>query len=368
MSDERVGGNGTAGRLPTPRRPIFGAPMAGGPSAPGLAAAVSDAGGLGSLAGGYLSADRLGEQLDAVRELTASAFGVNLFVPGPDTADGDAVARYAEGLSAEAARYGVSLGTPSYDDDDFEAKLALLVRERPALVTFTFGLPPRTGVEALQAVDVAVGITVTDGDEAALAAALCPDLLIVQGPEAGGHRGTFDDRARLPGTAPGLLAALAEVRLAAPGVPLVAAGGLTDGRDVAAVLAAGAIAAQLGTAFLLAPEAGVSVPQREATADGRFGRPALTRAFSGRTARGLPNRVLREQADAAPSGYPQVNRLTGPLRAAAREAGDPEAMSLWAGQGYRRAVAEPAAAIVTRIADEAAAALRAAADRFGAHG
>ena len=198
-------------------------------------------------------------------------------------------------------------------------------------------------------------MTVTTPGEAAAAARAGADALVVQGVEAGGHRGGFDDRA------PGDLTLLVLLQLVAAEVdlPLVASGGIATGRGLAAVLAAGAAAGQLGTALLLAPEAATSAPHRAALADPATP-TALTRAFTGRLARGLANRFLREHED-APSAYPDVHHLTAPVRAAARAAGDPGAINLWAGQAHGLAREEPAGALARRLAAEAREALAAAA-------
>jgi nitronate monooxygenase len=335
--------------------PIVQAPLAGGPSTPALAAAVAGAGGLGFLAAGYKSPQALSEDLVALRERSDRPFGVNLFAP-PRPAAGD-VGGYAPELADEAERYGAALGEPRHDDDGWEAKLELLGGERVAVVSFTFGCPPRAVVDALHAAGSAVWVTITTPVEAATARDTGADALVVQGVEAGGHRGSFADQA--PGDL-GLLVLLALVR-AHVDLPLVATGGLATGRSIAAVLAAGAAAAQLGSAFMLTPEAGTAPAHREAFAAGRA--TALTRAFTGRTARGIVNRFLVEHGADAPSAYPDVHHLTAPLRAAARERGDAEAINLWAGQAHALATAEPAGEIVRRLAAEARAALREAADR-----
>ncbi|MBS1870605.1 MAG: nitronate monooxygenase [Actinobacteria bacterium] len=334
--------------------PIVQAPLAGGPSTPALAAAVSGAGGLGFLAAGYKTAGAVAEDVAAVRAATDAPFGVNLFVPPGQPADHGVVARYAATLVHEAERQGAMLGDPRHDDDDWEAKLALLHDARPAVASFTFGCPAPEAIAALQGDDVAVWVTVTTPAEARAAAHAGADALVVQGAEAGGHRGGFDDAAP---AAIGLLALLQLVR-AETDLTLVASGGIMTGAAVAAVLVAGAAAAQLGSALLLTPEAGTSAPHRAALA--AEGETALTRAFSGRTARGIVNRFQREHDD-APSAYPEVHHLTAPLRAAARDHGDAEAINLWAGEAHRLAEAEPAAALVRRLAADARAALRAAA-------
>ena len=179
----------------------------------------------------------------------------------------------------------------------------------------------------------------------------------MQGVEAGGHRATFDDGA--PNDL-GLLAAL-QLVADATSLPLIATGGLATGRSVAAVLAAGAVAAQLGTAFMLTPEAATSGAHREALAgDGATG---LTRAFTGRTARGIVNDFQRRHTPHAPLGYPDVHHVTAPLRRAARERGDADGFHLWAGQAHPLAEQAPAAELVRRLAAEARDALKQAASR-----
>jgi nitronate monooxygenase len=202
-----------------------------------------------------------------------------------------------------------------------------------------------------------VWVTVTTPAEARTAVEAGTDALVVQGAEAGGHRGSFDDAA--PGTI-GLLALL-QLVTAETDLPLIATGGIMSGAGIAAVLVAGAAAAQLGSALLLTPEAGTSTPHREHV--GREGETALTRAFSGRTARGIVNRFQREHDADAPSAYPEIHHLTAPLRAAARERGDAEAINLWAGQAHPLARTQPAGELVRMLAAEARAALRAAAER-----
>jgi nitronate monooxygenase len=330
--------------------PIVGAPLAGGPSTPGLAAAVSRAGGLGFVAAGYRSTPDVEAHIRQVRATTMRPFGVNLFVPSTSVADDDAIAAYAERLAGEADRYGVAVGEPYWSDDEWEAKLELVARERPAVASFTFGCPDCEIVASLRQGDTAVWCTVTSAAEAALAATAGVDVLVVQGAEAGGHQGAFDD-----GDAPPtpLLELLAHVRRVTS-LPLVAAGGIANGMGVAAALAAGASAAQIGSALLLTPEAGTGAAHRAALAAG--GPTALTRAFTGRRARGIVNRFMRDHDAVAPKGYPQVHFVTRPIRAAARDVGDPEAINLWAGEAYRLAEAAPAAELVERWGAEATAA------------
>jgi nitronate monooxygenase len=337
--------------------PIVQAPLAGGPSTPALAAAVSGAGGLGFLAAGYKTVEAVREDIDRVRGDTDAPFGVNVFAPPGPPGDGRQIGRYAQALSGEAKRLGTPLGEPRHDDDGWADKLSLLAEERPAVVSFTFGCPPGAAVEDLHRAGAAVWVTVTKPAEAIVARETGADALVVQGVEAGGHRASFDDEA--PGDI-GLLALLQLVR-AEVDLPLVATGGLVSGRAVAAVLAAGAAAAQLGTAFMLTPEAGTAPPHRRALSSEAD--TTLTRAFTGRTARGVVNRFLREHGAEAPVAYPDVHHMTAPLRAAARKRGDVDILNLWAGQAHVLAREEPAAELVHRLSEEARAALREAANR-----
>jgi nitronate monooxygenase len=333
--------------------PIVQAPMAGGPSTPALAAAVSRAGGLGFLAAGYLTPPRLAQDIAAARELTDGPFGVNVFVGGEHAAERASVEAYALRLAVEAERAGVQLGEPRFDDDAFEEKLAMLIAAPVAVVSFTFGLPPRAAVEELHAAGSEVWQTVTSPAEARRAAALGVDALIVQGVEAGGHRGVFvDDDDASDFT---LLVALQLVG-AAVELPLVGAGAIMHGGVLAAVLAAGASAGQIGTAYLLSAEAATADVQRAAVLSDTP--TVLTRAFSGRLARGIVNRLHRDHGALAPRAYPEIDHLTKPLRAHGRQVGDPDLVNLWAGQAHQLAVAAGAEEITRQIAAEARAALR----------
>jgi nitronate monooxygenase len=330
------------------REPIVQAPLAGGASTPRLAAAVNEAGGLGFLAAGYKTADAIRRDIRELRSLTSEPFGVNIFAPPSPRVDGGTWESYAARLKAEADRYGVELGESRHDDDYFAAKVALVAAERVEIVSFTFGCPQGEVLARLREAGCDVWVTVTNPDEAIEAQAAGATALVVQGFEAGGHRGYFRDG--LDTEDLGLLAAL---RLVAHRVdlPLVAAGGIADGASVAAALCAGAAAAQVGTALMLTPEAGTSAPHRAALTSPGVTR--LTRAFSGRQARGIVNRFMEEHSAQAPIAYPDVHHLTTPIRAAAREAGDPQAINLWAGQAYSLVQEAPAAEVVRLLGAEA---------------
>jgi len=318
-----------------PETKIVLAPLAGGPSTPELAAAVSNAGGLGFLAGAYLTPDQLREQVAATRGLTSRPIGVNLFVLREQAVDDATLAAYAAELEPEARRLDAELGEPRFDDDGFDAKLDVVLDSRVEVVSFTFGRPDSDVLARVRRAGAAVWLTVTSTDEAEADA----DALVVQGAEAGGHRGTWDDRK----DETTLAELLAQIRTS---LPLVATGGIADRDAVRAALEAGASSVQVGTAFLLCPEAGTGEAYRQALAART--ETAVTRAFTGRRARGLVNGFMRDHAN-APSAYPQIHHLTAPLRAAARAAGDAERFNLWAGTGVALAREEPAAAVVGRL-------------------
>jgi nitronate monooxygenase len=327
-------------------RPVVVAPMAGGPSTPQLAAAATESGGLGFVAAGYLTAEAFADRLATAQRLTAGPIGANLFVPQPSVAARGEVEDYAHRLARDADRYGVAPGEPRSDDDAWAAKLDVLCDLRPPVVSFTFGLPSADEAARLRDAGISLVGTVTTAAEARAAVQRGMDALAVQGPHAGGHRGTFDPAVR-PATQP--LGELLAAVLAEAAVPVVAAGGLIDADDVAAVLDAGAVAAQLGTAFLLADESGSSPVHRAALRDPQFTETAVTKAFSGRYARGLRNRFIVEHEDHAPLAYPEVHYLTSPLRAAAVRAGDPHGTNVWAGTKFRAATTGSVADIMATL-------------------
>ncbi|GGU33538.1 nitronate monooxygenase [Streptomyces coeruleorubidus] len=336
--------------------PIVQAPMAGGVSVPKLAAAVCEAGGLGFLAAGYKTADGMYEEIKQLRSLTGRPFGVNLFMPQPEYADPAAIDVYAHQLAGEASWYEAELGDPdSGRDDGYETKLAVL-RDNPVpVVSFHFGTPSREVVDALHRVGTFVLVTATTPDEARAVERAGADAVIAQGVEAGGHQGTHRDIPETDGSGIGLLSLVAQIRETV-NLPIIAAGGIMRGGQIAAVLAAGASAAQLGTAFLATAESGANALHKQALTNPLFVRTELTRAFSGRPARGLVNRFLREHGPYAPAAYPEIHHLTSPLRKAAAKAGDAQGMALWAGQGHWMARELPAGQLVEVLAGELAAA------------
>lgn len=330
--------------------PVIGAPMAGGTSTPELVAAVSGAGGLGMLAAGYQAPEELAADVLAVRELTARPFGVNLFVLEQldRTVLEPQVAAYRDSLAGDAERFDAPLPQPSwYGTDHLEDKLALLVAEPVAVVSFTFGCPDPVAVARLQEVGSTVLVTATDAAEARAAVACGADAIVLQGHEAGGHRGTH-----VVAATPNRHDHLGLLQEVAPqtDLPLVAAGGVTTAGDTRRAREAGAVAVQVGTALLLSPESGAGATYRAGLRDDALTETVVTRAFTGRPARALRNRFVAERDGTAPSAFPQVDQVTKPLRRAAAQSGDVGSTHLWAGIGWRAAQERSAADIVADLA------------------
>jgi nitronate monooxygenase len=357
--------------------PIVLAPLAGGPSTPALAAAVSEAGGLGSLGVAYLSPDAIRDEVREVRRRTARPFAVGLLLQGTPDVDAAAV----ESAWARLAPYRGELGLPdaappSRYSESLDAQVAVLLEERVPAVAFAFGLPEPEVVAAFRERGTVVILTVAGADEARLAERAGADVIAAQGDEAGGHRGGLSsDGDGVP------LRELVPAVCAATSLPVLAAGGIMDGRGIVAALGLGAAGAQLGTAFLCTPEAGTSAPYRAALraaarsspgggateiASPAWGAPEpadktrVIRGISGRPARGIWNRIAEELADLpATVPYPVLNAMTRDVRRRAAELGRPEFLSLWAGTGVAAIRELPAAALVERLAAETDAAFAA---------
>jgi nitronate monooxygenase len=336
--------------------PVVQAPMAG-VSTPALAAAVSNAGGLGSIALGASDAEAARGMIREVRDRTDRAFNVNLFVhatPKPDPA------REAAWINALAPLFGTFGARPptelraiyqSFADDD--AMLEMLADEAPPVVSFHFGLPSSARVARLRDAGCLLLATVTSLSEAAAAQALGVDGVVAQGYEAGGHRGVFD-----PAAADDRLGTMALTRLLVSrmDMPVIAAGGIMDGRGVRAALDLGAVAAQLGTAFIACPESAADAPYRASLTGPAGEHTIMTRVISGRPARCLRNRFTEwgRNATVPPSpDYPIAYDAGKALNAAARAAGEAGFGAQWAGQGAPLSRALPAAELVALLRDEA---------------
>jgi nitronate monooxygenase len=326
--------------------PVMAAPMAGAPTTTRLVTAAADAGAIGFLAAGYKPAELVASQLAEMHQ-AAIPFGINLFAPSPTPVDPAQFRRYAAEIAADAGEYNIDLDglTPREDDDEWQAKIDVLLAAPAPLVSFTFGLPPRDVVAALQRAGSRVFVTVTSAAEAALAAEVLPDGLAVQSSGAGGHSGTFT-----PGRAPAAIALeelLASVA-ALTRLPLIAAGGIATAADVSAAIGAGAQAVMVGTALLRTDECGASAAQKHAMTQDRG--TVITRAFTGRPARALRNGFTERHTAGAPLGYPAIHYLTTGMRTAAVKAGDAERINLWAGTGYAAAQPGSAAKVLSALA------------------
>ncbi|AWN22631.1 2-nitropropane dioxygenase [Deinococcus irradiatisoli] len=321
--------------------PIMLAPLGGGPGSPALAAAISAAGGLGSVGSAYFTPEQIREAGAAVRAVTRQPFALNLFAPQPWPQVGAAALQAAQ---AELAGYHRELGLPApqlpdVPELDFAAQFRAVLDVRPAALSFTFGVLGAAELTALKNAGILSIGTCGSLEEARELHSSGVDALCVQGREAGGHRGSWLHDARQ--------STLDLTRAVAAGLPspVIAAGGLMDASDVRAALAAGAQLAACGTAFLLADEAGTSPPYRAALSSG--GDTLFTQAFSGKWARGLANRLTREVRSPLP--FPWQNALTRALRSSATQQGRSEYLSLWAGEGVNRITAGPAAQLLARL-------------------
>ncbi|WP_322857734.1 nitronate monooxygenase [Mycobacterium shigaense] len=336
--------------------PLIAAPMSGGPTTPAMVSAATSAGGFGLLAAGYKTVEAVEAEIKAVRS-DGIAFGVNVFAPNPLPVarcplpvDPDRYRAYAAIMQAEAEQFGLTLPPePVEDTDKFDEKIALLVDDPVPMVSFTFGIPPREVITALQRAGSVVVQTVTTADEAARARDAGADMLAVQAVAAGGHSGTLSPRRPL--TPVPLVDLVAQIA-ATVGLPVLAAGGLATPGAVAGVIRAGAAAAVVGTVLLRAIESGASATHQAALIDPARTETVLTHAFTGRPARGLRNAFIEAHEAQAPLGYRALHYLTSPLRKAAAAAGKPDYVHLWAGTGYRHATAEPTADILRRLAAE----------------
>jgi nitronate monooxygenase len=329
--------------------PIVQAPMAGGPDTPALAAAVGNAGALGSLGCGYLSAAKIDAAVAELRRLTTRPFAINLFIRADERDDADARERVLPPLRGFRRELGLSdEPTMAPPPEPFEGQLEAVLRARPRVFSFTFGVPTREELTALRARDIVVVGTATTVDEAEALDTLGVDAICAQGAEAGGHRGTFRGRFEdaLVGTMALVPAIVRRVR-----VPVLAAGGIVDGNGIRAALQLGAAGVQLGTAFMVCPEAGTTAAHREALLSAR--RTVVTRAFSGRAARAIRNRFSDAFEAIAAAPFPQQQRLTAELRATAARLGRTDLMQMWAGQAAPLVRAMPAAALVETLAREA---------------
>ncbi|GGG58095.1 NAD(P)H-dependent flavin oxidoreductase [Paenibacillus radicis (ex Gao et al. 2016)] len=333
--------------------PIIQAPMAGGPATSKLIAEVSNAGGLGSLGAAYLTPETLRSTIQEIRQLTKQPFGVNLFVP-EDATESQAT---IEKMTAYLNKYRTELGikeNPSINiaTESFEEQVQVLIEEKVPVVSFTFGIPSKEVIQALKNQGTLVIGTATIVEEAKQLESAGVDAIVAQGSEAGGHRGTF-----LSNKADSLIGTMALVPQIVDqvSIPVIASGGIMDGRGLVASLTLGASAVQMGTAFLASVESGAHRVYKLTILSANEDSTAITRAYSGKAARGIQTTFMQEMdqyAGAIPA-FPIQNAMTRDIRQAAAKTNNPEYMSLWAGQGLRLATDHSAGAIVKQTMSQA---------------
>lgn len=337
------------------RLPVVQAPMAG-TSTPAMAAAVADAGGLGSVALGALDAEKARLAIAQTRELTSAPFAVNLFCHRPGVADAAREAAWLKALQPRFAEFGAQaplelkqIYTSFLADEDM---LQMLLDTRPAVISMHFGLPPKKTLDALRAAGIYLMATATQPDEARRVAEAGVDAIVAQGVEAGGHRGTFDDTVRDEGLGTLALTQLLAQRFE---LPVIAAGGIMDGRGIAAALALGAQAAQLGTAFITCPESNADAAHRAALMGHEHVATTFTRAISGRRARSVVNRFTELGEDhSLPDlpDYPMVYDAGKALNAAAKAKGETGYGAQWAGQAAALSRGLPVKELMTALEQE----------------
>ncbi len=326
--------------------------MAGGPGTAELVAAVSNAGGLGSIGAAYLTPDQITEQIQRVRKLTSKPFSVNLFAGGYDSEARVDPGPILELLGEIHEAFGLPAPTlPVVRPNPLAEQLEAVLETRPAAFSFTFGIPASGALSRLRSRGIAIFGTATTVEEARMLQEAQVDGIIAQGAEAGAHRGTFSgsfEAAMVP------TLDLVETTVRFARAPVFASGGIMDGADIAKAMACGASGVQLGTAFLTCPESGAPEAHKQAILGARKDTTVITRAFSGRPARGLTNafieKLKRKQDAILP--FPLQNALTRAMRTAAAQRGDAGYLSLWAGTGLVRARSMPAAKLVTTLVEE----------------
>ncbi|URT71273.1 NAD(P)H-dependent flavin oxidoreductase [Cytobacillus firmus] len=329
--------------------PVFQAPMAGGMTTPQLISEVSNCGGLGNMGAGYMSPDEIRENIKQIRKLTDRPFGVNLFVPDSEaSADTEDISSMGDVLERYSSELGMA-GKPALPDKDYAAlykkQLDVLMEERVPACSFTFGIPDSAILFELKKQGTLIFGTATNVNEAVEWEEAGADIIVVQGSEAGGHRGTFHKEES------GMIGSMVLIPQAADAVscPVAAAGGIMDARGIAAAMILGAEGVQLGTAFLACRESGAHRLYKRALLNAGNDQTAVTKAFSGKPARGIRNRFMEEMKGRQVLPYPLQNDMTAPIRKHAAKLERTEFMSLWAGQGVGMAEEVTVKELMTRL-------------------
>ena len=315
--------------------PVFQAPMAGGATTPKLVAAVSNAGGLGSFAGGYATSKQLLENIKEIKKLTDKPFSVNLFIPAKSTPSNNKYERINALLNVYRSELGISQQPlMPFLDDPFEEKISIIISEKVPVFSFTFGIPSQPILKKLKSQNIiTIGTCTTVNEGLEIEKAGC-DAVVGQGSDAGGHRGTFlgsFDSAYI-----GTMSLIPQLTSKLQ-IPVIAAGGIMDGRGIVASLALGASAVQMGTSFLTCSESGINQTYKNAILASTEESTVITPVFSGKPARGIKNRFIEEMKNHINDilDYPIQNYLTQDIRLKAAQLNNSELLSLWAGQGTR---------------------------------
>lgn len=331
--------------------PVIQAPMAGGTTTPELVSAVTNAGGLGSIGAGYMPPEALAKAIEQTRALTTGPFAVNLFIPESYRVDDEAINRANEQMAPYRRELNIELPAPPVDyARDFDAQLDVIIDARIPVFSFTFGRLTADQMGRLKQADIRVVGTATTIEEALVLEGDGVDAIVAQGADAGGHRGTF--LAPVEQSMIGTFSLVPQMADAVS-VPVIASGGIMDARGVRAALALGAQGVQMGSAFLVCEESGAKSAHKAALVSRRYPDTALTRAFSGKAARGLRNRYIDDMVSTQDNlpDYPVQNAWTKDIRAAAAAADQADLMSLWAGQAFRLARSESVAELMARLTD-----------------
>ncbi|MGJ7922401.1 NAD(P)H-dependent flavin oxidoreductase [Neobacillus sp. LXY-4] len=344
--------------LLTIKYPIIQAPMAGGITTSQLVAAVSNHGGLGNIGAGYMSPQQLRDQISEIRELTANSFGVNLFVPNEFEASEDEIHRASSFLQPIREQLNVSetlsieIPEPKNGFIAFKEQIEVVIDEKVSICSFTFGIPSSEVIDLLKQHNIILIGTATTVREAVEIEKIGMDMVVVQGSEAGGHRGNFLDGSQ--NSLVGLMSLIPQV-VDRVNIPVIAAGGIMDGRGLLASLCLGAQAVQMGTAFLTCIESGAHNVYKEAILKSHEDQTVLTRAFSGKWARGINNQFIQntEEHQHTFPEFPVQNTLTQSIRKAAASQNNQEFMSLWSGQSPRLAKIQTVESLIHQMIDEA---------------
>jgi len=332
--------------------PIIQAPMAGGATTPELVAAVSNAGGLGSLGAGYMTADDIKTTIKKIKALTNKPFAVNLFIPEKHFATDEQIeqARKIVQASCQELNFNVNSIKPPYAPP-FEEQMKVIVEEKVPVLSFTFGIPSKDWIEICKKNGIILIGTATTLAEAKLLEEKGIDAIAAQGSEAGGHRGTFLGEAE---KALNTISSLIPLFVEHTRIPIIASGGIMDAKGIATALTSGASAVQMGTAFLCCTESGIHPLFKKLLLNTSHDNTTLTRAFSGKPARGIINKFITRMQSHENNilDYPIQNTLTNAMRKEAAKQNNTDFMSMWAGQGAFLCKALPAAQLISELNSE----------------